>query len=77
MLCLLLSVLMLLSLCSCAQDTVDSTNMPDKTNDNYRTFYQIFVGSFSDSNNDGIGDLRGVINRLDYLNDGNLLSDTV
>ena len=38
--------------------------------DNYRTFYEIFVGGFSDSNGDGIGDLRGVINRLDYLNDG-------
>ena len=48
--------------------------MLDPVDDNYRTFYQIFVGSFSDSNNDGIGDLRGVINRLDYLNDGNILS---
>ena len=38
--------------------------------DNNRVFYEIFVGSFSDSNGDGIGDLRGVINRLDYLNDG-------
>lgn len=38
--------------------------------DNNRTFYQVFVGSFSDGNNDGIGDLMGVINRLDYLNDG-------
>jgi len=47
----------------------------DPIADNYRTFYQIFVGSFSDSNNDGIGDLRGVINRLDYLNDGNILSE--
>jgi hypothetical protein len=44
--------------------------------DNYRSFYQIFVGSFSDSNNDGIGDLRGIINRFDYLNDGNMNSDT-
>ncbi|MCQ2453295.1 MAG: alpha-amylase family glycosyl hydrolase [Clostridia bacterium] len=35
-----------------------------------RVFYEIFVGSFSDSNGDGIGDLRGIINRLDYLNDG-------
>lgn len=34
-------------------------------------FYEIFVGSFSDSDGDGIGDLRGIINRLDYLNDGN------
>ena len=38
--------------------------------DNYRVFYEIFPGSFSDSNNDGIGDLKGIINRLDYLNDG-------
>lgn len=47
----------------------------DPVADHYRTFYQVFVGSFSDSNNDGIGDLRGVINRLDYLNDGNMLSE--
>ena len=40
------------------------------TEDNYRVFYEIFVGSFSDSNGDGIGDLRGIINRMDYLNDG-------
>ncbi len=38
--------------------------------DNARVFYEIFVGSFSDSNGDGIGDLKGIINRLDYLNDG-------
>jgi len=38
--------------------------------DNYRTYYEIFVGAFSDSNNDGLGDIRGLINRLDYLNDG-------
>ena len=38
--------------------------------DNNRIFYEIFVGSFSDSNGDGIGDLRGIINRMDYLNDG-------
>ncbi len=39
--------------------------------DNARVFYEIFVGSFSDSNGDGVGDLRGIINRMDYLNDGN------
>lgn len=38
--------------------------------DNARVFYHIFVGSFSDSNGDGTGDLRGIINRIDYLNDG-------
>ncbi len=40
------------------------------TDDNARVFYEIFVGSFSDSDGDGIGDLRGIINRMDYLNDG-------
>lgn len=40
------------------------------TDDNNRVFYEIFVGSFSDSNGDGVGDLRGIINRFDYLNDG-------
>jgi alpha-glucosidase len=29
--------------------------------------YQIYPLSFKDSNNDGIGDLRGIINSLDYL----------
>jgi glycosidase len=33
-------------------------------------FYEIFVRSFQDSNGDGVGDLNGVIARLDYLNDG-------
>ena len=42
--------------------------------DNYRVYYEIYVGSFSDSNQDGIGDLRGIINRLDYLNDGDFSS---
>ena len=37
---------------------------------NERVFYEIFVGSFSDSDGDGVGDLRGIINRMDYLNDG-------
>ena len=35
-----------------------------------RVFYEIFVGAFSDSDGDGIGDIRGIIQRFDYLNDG-------
>jgi len=30
-------------------------------------FYEIYVRSFADSNDDGIGDLPGIISRLDYL----------
>lgn len=37
--------------------------------DNYRTWYEIFVYSFCDSNGDGIGDLQGVISKLDYIAD--------
>jgi alpha-glucosidase len=32
--------------------------------------YQIYPRSFADTNADGIGDLRGVIEHLDHLNDG-------
>ncbi len=37
---------------------------------NDTVFYEIFVRSFYDSDGDGIGDLNGVIEKLDYLNDG-------
>jgi alpha-glucosidase len=32
--------------------------------------YQVGVSSFADSDGDGRGDLRGILDRLDYLNDG-------
>ena len=39
------------------------------------TCYEIFVRSFFDSDGDGIGDLRGVTEKLDYINDGNAGTD--
>lgn len=37
---------------------------------NDRVFYEVFIRSFQDSDGDGIGDIQGLIDRLDYLNDG-------
>lgn len=37
--------------------------------DKYRTYYEIFVYSFYDSDGDGIGDLNGVTEKLDYIAD--------
>lgn len=39
-------------------------------------YYEIYVGSFADSNGDGIGDFNGLIEKLDYLNDGKDSTDT-
>ena len=36
----------------------------------------MFVRSFADSDGDGIGDLRGLTSRLDYLNDGDPTTTT-
>ena len=70
----ILSVILLLSLCV----TLFSGCWPfgDKEpeevqlniiDDKYRNWYEIFVYSFYDTNNDGIGDLKGVTAKLDYI----------
>lgn len=82
---LALSSLILLASCGSDAENVDpdliqwekevlGEDMVDPTDDNYRTFYEIFSCSYSDSNGDGFGDLKGITNRLDYLNDGNVNS---
>lgn len=44
--------------------------------DKFRNFYHIWVCAFEDSNNDETGDLQGIINKLDYINDGDPTTDT-
>lgn len=71
-LCTLLAACMLASLlvgCGGSSDPVKNIKAEAST-DKYRSFYQVWIGSFCDSNNDQTGDLQGVISKLDYINDG-------
>jgi len=47
-------------------DPTDTINLSE-VNPNNDVYYQIFVRSFADSNDDGIGDLNGITENLDYL----------
>lgn len=49
--------------------TSDPVPIPNDIWWNDEVFYEIFVRSFKDSNGDGIGDIQGIIDQLDYLND--------
>ncbi len=44
--------------------------------DKFRNYYHIWVCAFDDSNGDETGDLQGIIDNLDYINDGNPETDT-
>ncbi len=54
----------------CSNNTLPEVKEAVQSTDNYRNYYQIFVYSFCDSNDDEVGDLQGIISKLDYLNDG-------
>ncbi|MDE5546188.1 MAG: hypothetical protein K2I88_01865 [Anaeroplasmataceae bacterium] len=47
----------------------ENLTAPTIIDDNYRNYYEIFVRSFYDSDGNGIGDLQGVIQKLDYIQD--------
>ncbi len=44
-----------------------SENLLAQPNKSTPVFYEIFVRSFADGNGDGIGDLKGIADKLDYL----------
>lgn len=50
---------------------VDTTSIISTGWWNDAVFYEVFVRSFYDANGDGNGDINGLIQKLDYLNDGN------
>lgn len=56
--------------------TVEERNIGEAKWWNERVFYELFVRSFYDSDGDGIGDFRGIIEKMDYLNDGDPLTDS-
>ena len=71
-LCALLITCMLASLlagCGGSSDPVKNIKAEAST-DKYRNYYQVWIGSFCDSNGDKTGDLQGIISKLDYINDG-------
>ncbi len=79
----LMSVLIIITLIfSCILTGCQSYTDPTETieitasQDKYRNVYQIFVNSFCDSDDNDVGDLQGIISKLDYLNDGNTETDT-
>lgn len=62
-------VLTLSTLTGCGKSGDWRSKETNVIDDNYRTWYEIFVYSFNDSDGDRIGDLQGVISKLDYVSD--------
>ncbi|QCR23112.1 alpha-amylase family glycosyl hydrolase [Pontibacter sp. SGAir0037] len=63
-------VLLLLSFVSGCNRIASKSASTDKVSDWPRgVTYEIFVQSFCDSDNDGIGDIKGMTSKLDYLKD--------
>ena len=64
-------MLSLLSIASIASTSCggggNGYNIEDVDNAGGSAWYEIFVGSFCDSNGDGVGDLNGIKSKLDYL----------
>jgi alpha-amylase len=50
-----------------ASSSVDGYDLSGASNEGGSAFYEIFVGSYCDSNGDGTGDLNGIASKLDYL----------
>ena len=64
-LCLLLAFILLLGLCPAASAAAAADGPP-------AAWYEIFVRSFCDSDGDGLGDLNGVAQKLDYISSAGL-----
>ena len=65
----LMAVLCVTALAGCDSRGYKYEHKLNIVDDNYRNYYEIFVYSFYDSNGDGTGDLNGVTQKLDYIQD--------
>ena len=63
------TLIALMSLTSCNNSMGYLYEKPEDVPAKYRTYYQILVYSFADSNGDGIGDFKGIADKLEYLSD--------
>ena len=70
-----LLILALITATGCGKAKVNIDD-PQIIDDKYRTTYEVFVYSFYDSDGDGIGDLKGLLQKLDYINDGDAATDS-
>jgi len=64
--------LFILFLCACAPYAAAQQQKLDAEGHEWwqhAVFYEVYPRSFADSNNDGIGDLKGITSKLDYLKD--------
>lgn len=66
---ILVFILIGLTGCRPSADPSGSADALIPIDDHYRNTYEIFVYSFHDSNGDGIGDLNGVKEKLNYIQD--------
>jgi len=64
--CVLLSLSFLIA---CAQNSNKGVDPEHPEWWQHAVFYEIYPRSFADSNNDGVGDLKGITSKLDYLKD--------
>ena len=56
-------------LTACAQNASKNVDSEGHQWWQHAVFYEIYPRSFADSNNDGVGDLKGITSKLDYLKD--------